>query len=94
MYSKAFRRYDRCVVRNRFFTSCCVSVEAPRIGRWCCARTRAGLAAARALLTDPAITMAEVARRLQVSPVTLYRHVPGGRSSLDAGGPDQRLSPL
>ena len=57
-------------------------------------RTRAGLAAARALLTDPAITMAKVARRLQVSPATLYRHMPGGRSSLDAGGPDQRLSPL
>jgi len=39
--------------------------------------------AARALLKDPAITMEEVAKRLQVSPATLYRHLPGGRSGLD-----------
>jgi AcrR family transcriptional regulator len=27
--------------------------------------------------------MEEVAKRLQVSPATLYRHLPGGRSGLD-----------
>jgi AcrR family transcriptional regulator len=27
--------------------------------------------------------MEEVAKRLQVSPATLYRHFPGGRSGLD-----------
>jgi AraC-like DNA-binding protein len=45
-------------------------------------RTRAGLTAARALLKDPTITMEDVAKRLQVSPATLYRHFPGGRGSL------------
>ena len=40
--------------------------------------------AARALLKDPAITVEEVAHRLRVSPATLYRHFPGGRSGLDA----------
>jgi len=38
--------------------------------------------AARALLKDPAITVEDVARRLQVSPATLSRHFPGGRSGV------------
>jgi hypothetical protein len=38
---------------------------------------------ARTLLQDPAITMADVAKRLQVSPATLYRHLSGGRSGLN-----------
>ena len=37
---------------------------------------------ARALLTDPEITVEEVAARLKVSPSTLYRHLPGGRSAV------------
>jgi DNA invertase Pin-like site-specific DNA recombinase len=40
------------------------------------------LAAAKAMLKDPEITVEEVARRLRVAPSTLYRHLPGGRSSL------------
>jgi Helix-turn-helix domain of resolvase len=38
---------------------------------------------ARALLKDPAIPVEEVTKRLQVSPATLYRHFPGGRSGLE-----------
>ena len=37
---------------------------------------------ARALLRDPEITVEEVAARLKVSPSTLYRHLPGGRSAV------------
>ena len=40
------------------------------------------LAAAKALLKDPAITVEEAARRLRVGPSTLYRHLPGGRGAL------------
>ena len=40
------------------------------------------LAAAKALLKDPAITVEQVARRLRVGPSTLYRHLPGGRGAL------------
>ena len=47
------------------------------------ALTAADKQAARALLKDPAITVEAVAKRLQVSPATLYRHFPGGRSGLD-----------
>ncbi|MBL8658909.1 MAG: recombinase family protein [Rhodospirillales bacterium] len=40
------------------------------------------LAAAKALLRDPTISVEDVARRLGVVPSTLYRHIPGGRSAV------------
>ncbi len=40
---------------------------------------------ARTLLTNESITVEEVAARLSVAPSTLYRHLPGGRSSIQAG---------
>jgi DNA invertase Pin-like site-specific DNA recombinase len=40
------------------------------------------LAAAKAMLSDPEITMEEVAKRLKVAPSTLYRHMPGGRGGI------------
>ena len=42
------------------------------------------ITAARAMLADPALTVEHVARTLNVSPSTLYRHLPGGRSSRNA----------
>ena len=43
------------------------------------------LAAAKALLKDPEITVLEVARRLGVAASTLYRHLPRARTAaLDA----------
>lgn len=41
------------------------------------------LAAAKALLADPEIRVTDIAARLNVSPATLYRYIPGGRSGLD-----------
>ena len=40
------------------------------------------LAAAKALLADPEIRVEDVAAHLKVSPATLYRYLPGGRSGL------------
>ena len=37
---------------------------------------------AKAMLSDPTITVEEVARQMGVQPSTLYRHIPGGRSAL------------
>jgi transposase-like protein len=37
---------------------------------------------ARALLTDPQITVEDVARRLGVGPSTLYRYLPAARQSV------------
>lgn len=42
------------------------------------------LAAAKAMLADPEIRVEDVAAHLKVSPATLYRHLPGGRSGLHA----------
>ncbi len=38
---------------------------------------------AKAMLADPTITVEEVAQQIGVQPSTLYRHIPGGRSSLN-----------
>ena len=41
------------------------------------------VAAAKAMLADPDLTVAEICERLNTSPATLYRHLPkGGRSAL------------
>jgi AcrR family transcriptional regulator len=40
------------------------------------------VAAARVLLTAPDITVEAVAERMNVSPATLYRYLPGGRSAV------------
>jgi predicted DNA binding protein len=40
------------------------------------------LAAAKALLRDPEITVEKVARRLGVAPSTLYRHLSKARSAV------------
>jgi hypothetical protein len=37
---------------------------------------------AQALLRDPEIRVADVAKRLGVSEATLYRHLPGGRAGV------------
>ncbi|WP_371421909.1 hypothetical protein [Tardiphaga sp.] len=37
---------------------------------------------AKAMLADPTVTVEEVAQQIGVQPSTLYRHIPGGRSSL------------
>ncbi|WP_275574622.1 hypothetical protein [Candidatus Jidaibacter acanthamoebae] len=36
-----------------------------------------------ALLRDPKITVEDAVRRLQISPATLYRHLPGERGSIN-----------
>jgi DNA invertase Pin-like site-specific DNA recombinase len=43
------------------------------------------LTAAKAMLADPALTVADVARQLCVAPSTLYRHLPDGRDALRDG---------
>ena len=42
------------------------------------------LAAAKAMLADPSFTVEDVAKRLGVSPATLYRHLPAARAQVSA----------
>jgi DNA invertase Pin-like site-specific DNA recombinase len=81
----ALAEFERSVIRERTTAG----LEAARARGRRRGRPRSlgegDLAAARAMLRDPGITVEEVARRLGVGPATLYRHLPGGRSSLEGG---------
>jgi DNA invertase Pin-like site-specific DNA recombinase len=44
--------------------------------------TQKDVAAAKAMLSDPDITVEEVAKRFNVAPSTLYRHMPGGKGGI------------
>ncbi len=50
-------------------------------------QSEADLAAARALLADPAITTRQIAERLGVSLSTLYKHIPAARAVVTRGEP-------
>jgi len=45
-------------------------------------RLRLLIERAKAMLCDPMITVEEVAHELGTTTSTLYRHIPGGRSSI------------
>ncbi len=77
----ALAEFERAMIRERTMLGL---ENANRLGR------RGGrprmsedaLSEAKALLLSPDLTFAEVARRVKVSPATLYRYLPGGRHSL------------
>jgi DNA invertase Pin-like site-specific DNA recombinase len=79
----ALAEFERAIIRERTRAGLAAARARGRTGGRPPALSLADRQAARALLKDPAITMDDVAKRLQVSPATLYRHFPGGRSSLD-----------
>lgn len=81
----ALAEFERAVIRERTLAGLASARARGRRGGRPPALGPDDLAAARALLADPAITVTEVARRLGVAPSTLYRHLPGGRGALAAG---------
>jgi DNA invertase Pin-like site-specific DNA recombinase len=78
--------FERGLIRERTMAGLASARAQGRTGGRPPALKPADLAAARALLSDSAITVEEVARRLGVVPSTLYRHLPGGRGGLGDGG--------
>lgn len=84
----ALAEFERSIIRERTTAG----LEAAR------ARGRTGgrprglsgdqVAAARAMLRDPSITVTRVARHLGVGVSTLYRYLPGGRHAVDGRSPD------
>ena len=79
----ALAEFERAIIRERTRAGLAAARARGRTGGRPPALSAADKIAARALLTDPAITVEEVAQRLRVSPATLYRHFPGGRSGLE-----------
>ncbi len=77
--------FERAIIRERTRAGLDAARARGRTGGRPPALTTRELTAARAMLADPALTVAEVAQQLRVAPSTLYRHLPGGRSALREG---------
>ncbi len=82
----ALAEFERAIIRERTMAGLEAARSQGRVGGRPPALSEKDLAAARALLSDPEITVTEIARRLGVNPSTLYRAIPGGRSSLEVSG--------
>ncbi len=82
----ALAEFERGIIRERTMAGLEAARSRGRVGGRPPALSEKDLAAARALMSNPEITVAEIARRLGVNPSTLYRAIPGGRSSLEVSG--------
>lgn len=80
----ALAEFERAVIRERTNAGLQAARERGKQGGRPRRLGPKDLAAAKAMLADPEIRMEDVAMRLNVSPATLYRHLPGGRSGLRA----------
>jgi DNA invertase Pin-like site-specific DNA recombinase len=78
----ALAEFERSIIRERTTAGLSAARARGRRGGRPRSLTEKDLAAAKALLRDPEITVEDVARRLGVGPATLYRHLPGGRGAL------------
>ena len=78
----ALAEFERAVIRERTSAGLQAARERGKKGGRPRTLGLGDLAAAKAMLADPAIRVEDVAARLKVSPATLYRHLPGGRSAV------------
>jgi DNA invertase Pin-like site-specific DNA recombinase len=78
----ALAEFERAVIRERTSAGLQAARERGKKGGRPRTLGPKDLAAAKAMLADPAIRVEDVAARLKVSPATLYRHLPGGRSAV------------
>jgi DNA invertase Pin-like site-specific DNA recombinase len=78
----ALAEFERSIIRERTRAGLEAARARGKKGGRPPALVAKDLAAAKAMLSDPEITMEEVAKRLKVAPSTLYRHMPGGRGGI------------
>jgi len=81
----ALAEFERSIIKERTMAGLAAARSRGRKGGRPPSLNAKDLTAAKALLSDPGITVEEVAKRLKVSPATLYRHLPGGRGALSEG---------
>ena len=82
----ALAEFERAVIRERTLAGLAAARVRGRKGGRPPALAAKDLAAAKAMLRDPEITVSEIARRLGVAASTLYRHLPRARSmAVDQG---------
>jgi DNA invertase Pin-like site-specific DNA recombinase len=77
----ALAEFERGVIRERTTAGLKAARERGRVGGRPSALSAKDLQAAKAMLKDSDITVAAVARRLNVAASTLYRHIPHARSA-------------
>lgn len=82
----ALAEFERSIIRERTIAGLASARARGKLGGRPKALSEEDLQAAKAMLADPAITMAQVAKRLNISQATLYRHLPGGRGALGEDG--------
>jgi len=79
----ALAEFERNLVRQRTTQGLLVARKMGRVGGRPPSLSQTSLRAAKAMLTEDGLTVAEVAARLNVAVSTLYRHLPGGRAALE-----------
>ena len=75
----ALAEFERGLIQERTTAGLKSARERGRVGGRPKALNESDIATAKALLADESFSMADVAKRLNVSPATLYRHLPGGK---------------
>ena len=78
----AIAEFEREIIRERTRSGLDAARARGRTGGRPPALSTKDLAAARALLADPSISVSDVAQRLNVAVSTLYRHLPAARAML------------
>ena len=78
----ALAEFERAVIRERTNAGLQAAKERGKKGGRPKRFGPKELAAAKALLADPEIRVADIAARLKISSATLYRYLPGGRSGI------------
>jgi DNA invertase Pin-like site-specific DNA recombinase len=78
----AMAEFERSIIRERTLAGLNDARARGRKGGRPRALSSKALAEAKAMLSDPNITVEQVARRFNVAPATLYRHLPGGRAAI------------
>ncbi len=75
----ALAEFERGLIQERTTAGLKSARERGRVGGRPKALNKSDIATAKALLADESFSMADVAKRLNVSPATLYRRLPGGK---------------
>lgn len=77
----ALAEFERALIRERTRAGLAAAKRAGRTGGRPAKLTGEDLDVARTLLTNPDITVVEIADRMGVSPATLYRYLPAARTT-------------
>lgn len=78
----AMAEFERAIIRERTRAGLDAARARGRKGGRPSKLTDRDVAVAKAMLSDPTITVEEAARRLKVAASTLYRYLPGGREAI------------